>query len=614
MPPHVLTLYTIGIDELAEITDKLEGRDIVKLWVCGSRALHYKLGVGGGVRQFSVQSTLHFTMPWPVIVSHFARLHTLRLVAASLNIVSHVTDANFLSLSPCIRHIEVTFDCDAELLTDALTASPDRFAQLETVNVSGLHHGDMARQTIHVELVRALPKSVSAVRIKRSGGKRHNIYPLHIEDLSPNLTSIVALETRIELKEERSADEEECHVMSGLTHYQTNTIGGLWMSCLPSHIQSLTVGVIEDEYVHLLPRTLAHLSANFETASVFLAALPRTLTHLDTPHSQHRGIDDEEIGLLPPGLIKMTGNCLKNSLDAHTVALLPRSLRALGSSMVHQDAIPNLPPHITSLSLCGSNFLIHDIPRTCTVLSLYELNNTTVGRMPPNLTRLTVRSAVNSCDAVATLPQSLTQLDGMGVIHLPQAYFSLLPRGLRTLINHRHHIVYNADTSAVLEAPPSCDLPRTLIDCIIGTRYNVTPTWFAQLPPTLTHLGLKLYGLTMESGEALSHLTHLSSLQLSLDEWLVDTLSFMPRALVSLDITCGSSNESIKTHAEKRALIEALPRRLVRCRIPNMSLTDLDMRSRLPRTLTSLSIAGYRPPWFVALPQYPREMDLQELV
>lgn len=605
------TLYTLGADALAEITNLIAGSDVYHLWLCGSRALNHKLGVGGGARVFHVKSTDAFEMPWPGLVSYLPHLHTFRLLSDAVSMTSRVTDVDFTKLPSSITHINVTFDRDHEYLIDALTRSPAHFARLTYVRLNGpTLITNAGRQG---DLMRALPSSVSTVIICKLIGGFVVKQPRQMTaiDMLPNLQTLVASHVYMQ------PNDTDEHQMSNLTSYVTSATCNAWMSALPTHLQSLSLGVLRNDYLHLLPPTLTFLSVyRFETESVFVAALPRTLTKLTILSFDAFLKKADVIRTLPAGIKTINGNFSSPIITAKKAAALPRSLTLLRHKCAHPNAIKSLPPGISRLVVRKKGtddalILTHRLPISCTYLLISTLNESSIGRLPAALLTLCVEDNVETLACLAHLPASLTSLIIRGKMPSeahPVDYIPLLPKGLRSFSSAAHPMTYS--TSAV-SGTSSRDLPPTLERCNIALNNLTTAsTWYADLPTTIQCLTLTVNTFSVECASALHSLTRLASLTLILVVWDVNLLSHLPRTLERLFITSTHASSVHTTREQVCALLASLPPQLAECRIPALAPVDEKMQEYLPKMLTSFMI-GYRPvSWFVPLPQRPRELTV----
>lgn len=614
-------LSSLSTDALLEITELLTGDDTSRLIMCGSRALNHKLGPGGGVKTYSLRSSIDFIMRWPaVILPYLPRLETFRIAGNQLSYGAKVINPDFATLPRNLKHLDVEFDNDVLRLFETLTTLPDHFVQLETVRVGAtILDYNIRSEFDRANVIRALPRSVKSIHIVRptEGGRTHAVY---IEDLSHNLaiirtnSTLIAsralddAERRAIMGEAPCSDEEKQHIVSGLTQYSTNVAGGDWMAALPAHLQSLTIAKIDPNYLPLLPPNLTTLSVDCAPSRAFIVALPRSLTHLYTRDRHSAGnIQADDIAFLPRGLIQISGICLPKRLDAECAARLPRSLIKLGSCAVDWDAIPHLPPGIVELVMASIDQSAHKLPAACKHLSLQALSNATIGRLPPSLTHLRIKASVYSIAAIAALPTTLTSLriDGPRIVdEYPANYFTLLPRGLRSFI----HGAYSSDPA--VEAYPSSDLPRALTELVIGTEYITTVEWFANLPPGLVRLSLSIQTLDMASAKALALHTTIVNLSIRMRQWDVTTLPYMPPHLDRLHIGCDKRNVDEVSHADRCAAMAALPRRLATCHIPSLNLRARDMYLNMPTTITSMTIDGRPSHWFEPSAQYPRVINL----
>lgn len=613
--PHWCMLLVLAIDILGEITDLISGYDIVRLWLCGSKRLNYNMGVCGGVRRFAIESDVAFGMPWPIIASHFHHLKYFRLTRDRDDCDTKITNVDFNALPSTLTHIEVAFGGDAKYMYDALVASPSHFPQLTTVRVSG---DRLVAQTwvrvLQGDLVRALPKSVSTIDI----GRDYRLIPLAcdlaINDLPPNVTTLRSIDMRIAEMVDRNADDE--HMSSRMTTYSTTLGSDVWLSALPSHLQTLSIGRMRDKFVHLLPPRLTDLSVGIiDTPAVFLAALPPTLTRL------HALLEYEEIGLdeirLLPRRLVSARDCLPGALTVDMVAALPRTLTDLSQTLITPRAIIVLPPLVTSVCIYDRFFftLPHPIPASCTLLKIAILDEAIVGKLPPNLTYLNVYQHVSDPTCIASLPASLTSLTVGGTLWGTKTlahYFSQLPRALCYLKLKMCPLMLDADTSTEYS---SSALPHTLETLKMAMDSTPIPSqWYAHLPPTIQYLRMSVHSFGINDADTVRRtLTCITRLDLSIDAaWEACALAHMPTTLHTLSVSIQSATAYVRPSLETCCqLLAALPPRIVRCSLPELH-DDIDyeaaMRQYLPKTLVCLRVNDTQIELGEAL-RRPRKLD-----
>lgn len=613
--PVTSILIAFAIDVLVEITRRVSGSDIVRLWMCGSRQLNYKLGVCGGARVLSVDSSATYEMQWPaVITASLAHLDTFRFKCKHLHHNALMKDVDFTTLPSTIKHIDVAFYNDVDNLHRALLSSPTHFSRLETVRVRG-HSSIMG--TSQADLIRILPKSTRSIRLLEYYNPANMATcALRIDEIPPNVTT---LKTRdVYIIAAKSDGDSEGHTLSHLTTYATTVDGGAWLSVLPRHLQSLTVGRLDDEYLHLLPRTLTKLNvAHIQTLSLFVAALPRSLTKLNAPLYSYNMIDAYQV--LPHGLTAAI-SCLPARATPEILKALPPSLTDLYSTGVRLCDIPLLPPRIALVNISGPTdefVLEHALPHSCTRLKIPGLNDSCIDKLPPNLTRLSVRRNITTLACLAALPASLVHFTIHGRTNTKDdhfEYFSRLPRDLRIF-----KLKYGSSNSAYHHTdrkPSSYALPRTLESLSLTLSDVVLTDWYGGLPSRLVHVRLKFQTIffDLNAANALSAaLTCVTKLELILNEWDVPIIGAMPHTLHTL---CIRSNAPYETYARQLttpaidALFECLPPRLVDCTLPLLMCSKFDdsIRRRLPRTLAKFTM-GHNDAQWIARPPCPRELD-----
>lgn len=604
----------LTIDALAEITGRISGSDISRLWRCGSKRLNYKLGICGGVKKFDVKSSIPFYMHWPILVASLQHLHTFRFMSRVPHSDSTILNVVFNTLPSTIKHIEVAFIDDAIYFHEALVASPDRFTLLETVILSGHYTHHQFRPILNqADLIRTLPASVMTILITKH---HHDDLPpseLCIDDIPPNITHMQACDIIIT----PSADEK-ARAPSRLASFWTAIDGDQWMSALPPQLESLTIRSLPDAFLHLLPPSLTELTVeDFDTCTTFLDALPRTLTKLDAPlRDDLHNLD--LIRLLPPRLTT-TSRCFSNTLlSAEMVAALPRTLTDLPGAIVLPCDIVHLPRNLTSLSIHQSHELTIALFASCTWLEVSSLCESMVDKLPRLLKHLVVRNSVDTPACFAALPSSLISLTVRGPLLAGEGgstatlfdYFSRIPRGLRKFtLNYCQSLPIDCQFTGV---PSSAALPRTLEVLSIALRVHVTPEWHSELPPALKYLYMNrpIDTFTVNDACALQSLSRLTYMSISAAEWEPLGLAHMPPALHTLSIFSMIKTATVSSGVT-RTLLAALPRRILDCRLPIFCTDGIDssMHHLLPATLSSFVIGYMAVTLPLPLPHRPRRLD-----
>lgn len=553
-------LTLLSIDVLGEITDLVEAADIAILWMCGSRTLNYKLGVGGGVRQFS-HRTHALRMSWPTLVSSFHHLRTFRLVYIHVGECTKIANANFDTLPPTVECIETAFFDDVVKLHALLVASPNRLPRLHTVILAG------HTQQLQTELIRALPASLHTISFLASEACVKDSIPLSLNDLPPGITHLSSYETCLTMGSDGAANEE-ARQTSGLQTYSTGSDSGEWMRALPPHLRTLELEIMNDEHLDLLPSTLTHLDVTDIGASrLFYASLPPTLTELR--------VDNH-----------VNGDALE--IDAAIARVLPRTLTRLLGASIDPLAIPYLPPGMTELFVFTSTRWHVDltcaIPTACTRLTISAMTVLSMAKLPATLLHLQVFASIPA-EAMRLLPPSLISLCMAGSSNTETIdYFSLLPPRLEELdMLYGYHDVSNCDTTM---------LPRTLKRLNIS-HHNVNPphSWYTGLPSSLVHVRLVVRAFNITHATSIAHLANLEHLSLQVDEWNPHVIAHLPPQLHNLVVyTSNKHRDKALSRPVVNNLLAALPRQLVICHIPSLRPLNATMRRHLPRTLVSLLV------------------------
>lgn len=570
---------------MGEITDLLEGAAIARMWLCGCRALHHKFAVGG-VRTFSIVSSIAFKMPWPRITAYFSQLRTFRLVSHAQLIKSIVSDINFMALSTSLSRIEVSFDQDDLHLYHAFTTAPERFLQLDTVILREANNRGQVQRPIRGGLVRVLPRNVSTFIVKRDTSDATNPYREPIHKISPNLAIFKTFNLNLYPILPHPSP------FANLLSFSTTMNADKWMEALPATLQELKLNYIRDAYLLLIPRGLIKLTVtDAASTSALIAALPHTLTSLKVTRGLTLTLAD--MLLLPRRLVDLSSSSLYHTLiDADMAAAMPRSLTGM-NAYVQPSALPHLPTGFTTLVLA-------------------YLNDVNSRSLPPALTRLVVHGGEIIPSCIFDLPRSLHTLairaSGGSVVYSPSDYISLLPSELRIL-----HLALS--TQMLMTARTSRDLPRTLEDLTLGPIIVMTD-WYVGLPPTLTYLILNVSTFGIDEAVALSSSqSQLRCLQITVaSHWDYRALAHMPRTLHSLSInvdtrcfqTMPSSGDE---EGDVHSVIALLPPIIATLNIPLIGWRDLqDMRDWLPPTLVCFMFDKQAPGWFTPLPQRPRRV------
>jgi hypothetical protein len=127
-----MILPDLAPDVLSNITNLLDGFELLNLWFSGCRTLNWKLCKGCGATIWKFCWPKRRPPFWPHVVQEFPQLHQLSLVLADN---SHILVPQLLNLSPNLRILNCQFPFDHEIILSAIRMAPERFQNLTTLIV-----------------------------------------------------------------------------------------------------------------------------------------------------------------------------------------------------------------------------------------------------------------------------------------------------------------------------------------------------------------------------------------------------------------------------------------------------------------------------------------------
>lgn len=558
-------LNRLPVDVLDQITQKLLGRDINKVWLLGDALLHAKMSAGGVTKYHDAWNSLSTEPAWPTsVLSHLHRLVSFDIQVWFRYSLVGVIGLNLSVLPPTLTHLgfrKANFCLLSHL--QSLSSNSDivpfdrRFPSLKTLNTSG-----------HPNILQTIPETLVKISIDSREYPRFDLSP-HITDLRINFHFTTKTDKLPPLPRSLTSlrlDSKLWNLRSILP--------------FPSGLRSLYLHDVDsNDWVKDLPSELTTLCLEISMRAVFaedIAFLPRSLTTL-LLRGQYWGdskLNDTNVADLPPGLTELdvSSECtklsgfpetltklnLRGSIEAvGGVNALPKSLLHLKLSSIDSltnAAIPQLPPKLVTLNLPQAVRIssVVGIPPTITFLKLYNISDAEASILPPTLKGLILDNENQrtmaprlTASGIALLPDSIEFLKlSVSILDedtLPQPCNSRFkwPSALRSLT--LSHLSSIADSAIAL-------LPATVSSLVIPGR-GPTGACFASLPKNLVELVV------------------LSAMPLSAED-----LKNLPRTIALLEIWCKPMTD---------AWVPNLPRLISAIHLHRTAVTDAAVRSHL---------------------------------
>lgn len=405
-------LFNAHPDVLNEISYFISGNEIVLLWMTGCRRLLYSMSELGGVKRLVLSADKHLDS-WPLIIPCFKRLEELSLnfgyttvVGGSMRDACQFWPKSIRKLYLSMRQAEScwkTFkiaECFPNLedltlsgwtaflgsyvsqmpnltrlrLNQNTTSSIDLIVQklppcLKHLELPSNPHVSSASLEILPRELRTL--DISSCRLTSSEFELIGAMPMltsltiSLNDSGIRLTEILTKLPRM-LRELNVKDggEADMNLLDLPPLLETLTVKaydsqlhGVVFSQLPRTITSLSLSGASIEVCEAsdFPPNLKHLdlaSATFTLKNSFFALLPRGLVTLELGGRAIKNeVNDNCVPFLPPNLITLNAPSL--NISGYAFAQLPRTLYyiGLGSEVVHDEHIGDLPPFVLSLVL-----------------------------------------------------------------------------------------------------------------------------------------------------------------------------------------------------------------------------------------------------------------------
>jgi hypothetical protein len=547
-------------EALACITSPLNAYELAALWFCGDSQLNWKLSKARGVTNFHFEFHPTRKPLWPNLISSFEGMTDL-----SIHYARHTgfIQADLLLVPHSIRNLVLDFPFEFSFFQCALRHEPARFRNLETVKCPKQSFvPDMALENpLNLRTLSNAPNLTTLVLPRR-------IAPIDMEELPRSITSL----------------SFQCPTP---INFDAEHLKNLFS--LDATFQGHT-----DDFWHLLPDTLTHLSTKFSgvTSRVHLwnwNSLPKRLKSFSV-HS--RGLSetlakllpvtlesfqigevfDDFFKMMPPKLTHLVADC-DESISTELAAAFPRSLRGSLIPSVVWNATPFLPHGITDINVWVPNDSNRDL------------------HLPPQIKRLTLNEGMPQGWLRLLSPnlESLSIIALFGPIGVSPIDWQLLPRSLT---------VFNASDDEILIAhdESSAWLPRSLTSLSIGVISMTSTKWFSNLPTSLTKLNLEVEELPLESDHVLAasfpHIQHLSiKARKATGVQAVDLLQHLPRKLLVF-----SFSNSAQTVISGKDLLR-LPPGLIELSLPSCLIEEQWLWKSNPQALVSLLIQGRPPEW-----------------
>jgi Leucine-rich repeat (LRR) protein len=469
-----MSLLDLPSELLDPITSELSGKEILRLWLCGSRVLNAKLGPGGGVRSLDLTAPHEAYFPWPSVLFSFKELRSFSLSLEARCTIKHADATILCQMSKKIQKLQIaalnaeaTFRVPEEAsnlpIVQLDTYSSDRILDLQRVFPSLVHLHIHGSSIIDYScLLAGLPQNLKTFDFRFSTSFQN----IHIASLPRSVTSIT-LEVARQLRLEGILALPPNLEVLNISDVDLTVLA---LEALPRTLKTLDLSflsVFPSESISKLPPGLKSLKLvrDYSITAGAIKQLPRTLTELH--QSENYRMSDLAAANLPPGLTFLDWNGTKD-LSPEAIEILPRSLKTLlldRYTNVINPVIHNLPPGLTKLSLANNK----------------DIDDESAEKLPRSLTWLHLPSnTILSTAGIRNLPHMLTYLDLLSNNAFDDSTVAALPRGLKCL--KLGSTLITTDSTALLpRGLESLYLPKidTWVDCGIE-----------HLPRTLTVLDL----------------------------------------------------------------------------------------------------------------------------
>lgn len=599
-------LQILPQDVLLELSPLISGHDLARLWLCGCKTLQAKLGISGVVRKFEVSLENQETFVWPTLVCVFAHLTHFSLVSSTFDPPTHLDARHLMLLPATLVSLKLRFHDSLPFFWNALSLAYSSDSEsIALKNLKTLHISDSYASELRTPKQRLCwPPALLSLTLQLHSQRD---LLLDVSTLPLSLTHLhcgVCILKTCEIPFPNSLTSLEIGLMS---------IPPQLFNMLPHGLKKLAFSsstwAVEDASDcswKTLPPNLESLSCHvFGFMPEHCSQLPRSLTYLVGTHPQYTTSSGEYVDVLPPRL-KHVEQLIPSSINKSIASRLPNTLELWHSShftqwtnrvvnlelpivKVDEDALPHLPPNISSLLLsCSFPPLVNpSMPESSpshggavSCLLSEELRHLQLPRIPGNFKNMSITNC-SGLESLNLLPETLQILIiKRGPLPRPGGeYFSDLPTFKLTVLDIR--ALENKDA-----IPPEKwnFLPRTLLALRISLPPVLASHTSQLLPRQLTSLKMQPSTSSQaENGRCAMNVDWLRNLP----DWL-STLSFGPITSV-----VSSQNEAISPKDERERIQMQFPQRLTHLRFfaaPHTSWLIPSVVKSLPKALNTCQL------------------------
>jgi hypothetical protein len=525
-------LETCSSEVLNLVTSRLNGADVMALFLCGAPQLSKRLfNEGVSVIRFDWSHPRYRI--WYPLVMKFKRLQCLDITAdyarffSRFQLSSHFSTLTELVLTLALPRKEKAIQCldswnpqdssplnlgeampfleklilrHFEVSIAFVSLLPPLLLYLDMAYYLSKSNREYCTKTAHIE---ALPRNLTYLALK--------------SDMDSSEASIKALPStlktaklQITLKAETlNFFPKSLTLLEGRTaHLPLESLNNL-----PIGIQIVEIvidqGVPAQEMKNvILPGHVTHLSiAGTQEIPIFETSLPPQLIHLILNNAG--SLKDSDFACLPKTLKMLSLSRCNSSLTPVMLKYLPIQLRflVLGRSEPFKDEwiLAGLPPNLVGLDIIPhfswSNEVLQHLPRSLVNVNIgkmTKLNNQGISLLPPFLTILntsTTRYVTGKCfrslprtltrfmidtgdtisdHEISHLPRALKYLRIWGAKFLTDACFKMMPRRLDTLVLNGPGPIFS--TARISELPQSI----TILTFPPEVNHELTTAYFSQ--------------------------------------------------------------------------------------------------------------------------------------
>ena len=583
-----MSINRLTYDIIDNITQHLDGDDVIRLWLTGDSSWHTKLCQCGGIQQLRISLEHWKSIRWPSVVREFCHLTSFTFHDMVSSVEHHVRDVDLLTLPRTLKVLDISLSNDWDLFQDAISRSPTHFSDLEVIRMS-VYEG----RPVFDEKFRQSVPNLREISFPTPSA----VSDLDVAMLPPYLTIF------------------DCPVRSlviGPTSRFPPTLTKLkmlirtldqdWVPLLPDALVYCVVlpstAIPSTDYWqwHKLPRNLTLLETVVSNLTeTLLRALPSSMLVLSL--RSFTIITSELLSMLPSSITELRG-MLPPEIGMDLALALPKSLTILAET-VQPHTIPKLPPNITSIRIAGMTD-VDDIAGETISLPLRSVRAPRIPRrlsriLPQTVTSLRIADGTASLQSLKALPRHLTELSILrtppleideGLQYLPHSLFSL----------NLQSIVIQPGDEFVLSPDSSKWIPRQVTELSLGPVRIPDDQWFSFLPRTITDLKLMI----IKSHSIIWNINlpeRLRTFQCGIDPLpenaVPNIIRALPITLTTLIIT--TRDLEADTMVTDEELIN-LPRGLRSLRIPTSTHLTPSIQDLLPPKLYTLNIQIKRIP------------------